>query len=241
MNKEKQYRPRLSEQRLKRLLQYEEENQSRVLVVADLHAPFILDGYLSFCKSVFDKYNCNRVVFIGDIIDNHYSSFHEADPDGDGAGKELQKAIEQIQEWYKVFPKADVLIGNHDAIPNRKAFSSGVSKLWIKKINEVLEVPEWNFHERLVIDGVVYVHGIGRKADARMYEEHESVVQGHYHSEGYLKYSVGAGHKFFAMQLGAGIDNNAYAFAYGKHFRKNHVNCGVVIGGIQPHLEYMDL
>ena len=58
---------------------------NNILVVGDLHEPFTRKGYLEFCKSIYYKYNCNEVVFIGDIIDNHYSSFHDTDPDGRSA------------------------------------------------------------------------------------------------------------------------------------------------------------
>ena len=94
---------------------------SRVLVIGDLHEPFCLDGYLQFCKDTYAKYNCNKVVFIGDCIDSHYSSFHETDPDGMGGGEELELAIKRLARWIEAFPVADVTIGNHDRIISRKA------------------------------------------------------------------------------------------------------------------------
>ena len=67
----------------------------RVLVVGDLHAPFIRQGYLEHCQQIFEEYNCNEVVFIGDLIDNHYSSYHEQDPDGYGAGEFLDPVADR--------------------------------------------------------------------------------------------------------------------------------------------------
>ena len=46
-----------------------------ILVIGDLHAPFIREGYLEFCKEIYLKYQCTDVVFIGDILDSHFSSF----------------------------------------------------------------------------------------------------------------------------------------------------------------------
>lgn len=532
-----------------------------VLVVGDLHAPFIREGYLEFCKRIYDKHNLERVVFIGDIIDNHYSSFHDTDPDGHGAGEELDRARKQISEWYKTFPDADVLLGNHcfsaetqlltrggwidgvdlksdteiatlnpatrelewqvptarikyrydgdmveiknrsvnqlvtpnhrvayynersgdlsyrtaescfdvsrvnipcssenlkgdygglsddeirllgwvfsdggisnkrlniyqskldgiadiedvlgklgvkyslrkrdrdithicgkelkskpltaheysfryDAIlpyikdrnilpsvlddisrrqfdifldtfnladgtnygdgrvinskcingsfdmltqlqilcvknglrakiveyrpnnfrlnvaerkssmvdksgitkvpysgevwcvevdntnlftrrdgavtisgncllSNRKAFNAGLSKQWIRPLSEVLDTTNWRYHEQLSIDNVLYVHGTGRKARQRAKQDIISVVQGHYHSESYVEYYVGRNAKYFALQVGCGIDDKSYAFAYGKHFAKSHINVGVVKDkGKLAFLEYMDL
>ncbi len=94
-----------------------------ILVVGDLHAPFIKEGYLEFCKKVYKEHKCNMVVFTGDVLDSHFSSFHDANPDGMAAGEELTAAIKQLKKWHKAFPKAKVCLGNHDRIAYRKAFS----------------------------------------------------------------------------------------------------------------------
>ena len=112
--------------------------ERRILVIGDIHAPFSLDGYFEHCKEMYARYNCNQVIFIGDIIDNHYSSFHATDPDGMGGGDELDFAIDRIKKWADEFPIADVMIGNHDRIIMRKAFDSQIPSRWIKSYNEVL-------------------------------------------------------------------------------------------------------
>ena len=127
-------------------------------------------------------------------------------------------------------------------IPNRKAMTSGLSSSWIKTIGEVLDTPNWEFSEEFIIDDVLYVHGTGRKARNRARKDLTSVVQGHYHSESYIEHYVGNNFSIFAMQLGCGIDRKSYAMAYGKHFDKPHINCGVVLeNGTLPILEYMKL
>jgi hypothetical protein len=52
---------------------YITKKERRILVIGDIHAPFVLDGYLEFCKETYARHNCNQVIFIGDILDNHYS------------------------------------------------------------------------------------------------------------------------------------------------------------------------
>ena len=217
-------------------------HERRVLIVGDLHAPFVRYGYLEFCKQVYYKYDCNEVVMIGDLIDNHFSSYHEIDPDGHGAGAELQKAKEEISNWYKAFPKAKVCTGNHDAIPYRKAMTAGLSSSWIKSISEVIDVPNWEFGEEFVIDGNRYCHGTGRKARIRAKDDMMSIIQGHYHSESYIEHFVGHKYRIFAMQIGCGVDDKSYAMAYGKHFKKMIINCGVILeNGELPILEFMKL
>ena len=162
MNYKKDYRPRLSGNKK---VAYDNINKKerRILVIGDVHAPFVLDGYLDFCKETYAKYNCNQVIFIGDIIDNHYSSFHTSDPDGMGGGDELDYAIEEVKRWNEAFPVADVLIGNHDRIIMRKAFDSQIPQRWIKSYNDVLGT-KWNWQDRVVYDNVQYVHGEGGTA-----------------------------------------------------------------------------
>ena len=210
------------------------EVKKNVLVIGDLHEPFCLDGYLEHCIETYNKYKCNEVVFIGDIIDNHASSYHETDPDGHSAGQELKMAIQRIKQWYSAFPKATVIIGNHDRLIMRKAYSSGLSKLWIKDYAEVLGTPGWTFTDSIEIDDVLYIHGEGGTARARVRRDLQSVVQGHLHSQAYIDWCVGAKFKLFGMQVGCGVDHKSYAMAYGKEGPKPAIACGVILQGEIP-------
>lgn len=228
--REKDTRPRLRGKKLEAFKRITKE-ESRILVVGDIHEPFCLDGYLAFCLKAYREHNCNQVVFIGDIIDNHYSSFHVSDPDGMGGGQELDLAIENVAKWYEVFPKATVLIGNHDRIIMRKAFDSAVPARWIKEYNDVLDTPGWEWTERAVFDGVQYVHGEGGTARTKAKNDMMSTVQGHIHTQAYVEWMVGRNFKVFGMQVGCGVDGASYAAAYAKNYKKQAIGCGVVIGG----------
>lgn len=223
------YRPRLRGNK-KVAYDYISSDERRILVIGDLHAPFTLEKYLDFCKETYAKYNCNQVIFIGDIIDNHYSSFHATDPDGMGGGDELDYAISEIAEWAKAFPVADVTIGNHDRIIMRKAFDSQIPARWIKDYNEVLGT-NWNWVEQIVYDGVQYVHGEGGTARTKSKNDMMSTVQGHIHTQAYTEWNVGKNFRIFGMQVGCGVDSKSYAAAYAKNFKKQAIGCGVVIGG----------
>lgn len=217
------------------------EVKKNVLVIGDLHLPFTLDGYLEHCIETYYKHNCNEVVFIGDIIDNHASSYHETDPDGYSAGQELKLAIQQVKKWYQAFPKATVIIGNHDRLIMRKAYSSGLSKLWIKDYAEVLGAPGWNFTESIEIDDVLYIHGEGGVARTRARRDLCSIVQGHLHTQASVDWIVGKNFKIFACQTGCGIDAKAYAMVYAKEFAKPAIGCAVILNGKTVFNEMMDL
>jgi metallophosphoesterase superfamily enzyme len=228
--KNKDVRPRLTGAKLANF-NFFNNKESRVLVIGDLHAPFDLDSYFDHCVEVYERYNCNRVVFIGDVIDNHYSSYHETDADGMGGGKELQLAIDRLARWYHRFPDADVTVGNHDRIIMRKAQTGGVPKQWIREYSEVLNTPRWNFVTSVEIDDVLYIHGEAGTAKTKARADMRSTVQGHLHTQAYTEYFVGANSRVFGCQVGCGIDAKSYAMAYMKSGKKPAVGCAVVLGG----------
>ena len=222
-------RPRLSGQRLAAYNNIT-SNETRLLVIGDLHEPFCLEGYLDFCVETYQKFNCNAVHFCGDIVDNHYASYHETSPDGLGGQDELEFAIQKVQAWSKAFKKATVCVGNHDRLIGRRAFSSNIPKAWIKSYNEVLGT-DWDWQPRFVIDDVQYVHGEGGTARTRAKNDMMSTVQGHIHTQAYTEWMVGNKFKIFGMQIGCGIDRTSYAMSYAREYKKQAIGCGVVIGG----------
>jgi len=235
-------RPRLSG---KRLAAYNHitKKESRILVIGDLHCPFDLDEYFDFCKQTYEKWNCNQTILIGDVIDNHYSSYHETSISDEllTGGQELELAIERLQRYYKEFPVADVILGNHDRLISRKSQTSAIPSKWIKSYKEVLEVPSWNFTERIEYDGVQYIHGEAGTARTKSKADMQSTVQGHLHTQAYSEFSVGRNFKIFGTQTGCGIDFDSYAMAYAKAGKKPAIGCAVILGGHTPINCMMDL
>lgn len=233
-------RPRLKEGKKMSYLKSVRDVE-RVLAIGDTHEPFTLEGYLEFCINTYYEYNCNRVIFTGDLIDNHYSSYHETDADGLGGGDELDLAIIKVAKWYKAFPYADVLVGNHDRIIMRKAQTSAIPTRWIKEYKDVLSTPNWNFTDRVVVDNVQYIHGEGGTAHTKCRADMMSTVQGHLHTQCYVQHFVGQNYKIFGMQVGCGIDHDSYAMAYAKRGKKPAIGCGVIIDGKEAINVLMDL
>ena len=220
---------RLKPHEIQALKKMRSEQVRNVLVIGDLHEPFCLDGYLDFCKEQYDKFACNQVIFIGDIIDNHYSSYHEIDADGMGGGDELELAIKRIARWYKAFPKARVIIGNHDRLIMRKAQTSAIPSKWIKSYKQELEVPNWTFTERYEQDNVQYIHGEGGTARTKCRADMMNTVQGHLHTQCYTEHYVGQNYRVFGTQTGSGINFTEYSFSYAKAGRKPAIGCAVVL------------
>lgn len=218
--------------------------ERNVLFIPDLHAPFIKDGVLDFCIEQKNKYKCNTIIFAGDIVDGHAWNYHEHDPDGMSVGDEIDAARKQLKPWFKAFPNAISLMGNHDLLIQRKAKTIGLSSKFIKGFGEVIGAPKtWKFKLEHVQDDVMYKHGNVGTAFKVAKESRMSTCQGHFHAETYVQWSVSERDSIFGMQVGWGADRHKYAFDYGKAFsRKPIISLGIVTeNGKVPIVKLMDL
>ena len=229
LESQKNNRYRLKPHEIVALQKMRESENRNVLVIGDLHEPFCLDGYLDWCIEQYYTYKCTEVIFIGDVIDNHFSSYHETSADGMGGADELEFAIKRISRWRNAFPNATVLIGNHDRIIMRKAQTSAIPSKWIKSYKEVLETPDWNFVERYEVDNVQYIHGEGGTARTKCRADMMNTVQGHLHTQCYTEHFVGKNFRVFGTQVGCGINHKAYAMAYAKYGKRPAVGCAIVL------------
>lgn len=222
----------------------ESYNKDNVIFIADLHAPWILKGYLKWCKQQQIKYNCGTVIFSGDIIDSNSWNYHERDPDGMGVKDELYAAKKQLQEAYELFPEAIILLGNHDLLISRKAKTAGLSQEFIKDLSSVLETPKgWQFMHEYRKDNVLYIHGSVGDAFKRACDSRMSTCQGHLHSKTFVQWSVSERDAIFGLQVGAGMDREAYAFDYAKPLTKKPIiGCGIILDkGTTPIVTLMPL
>lgn len=209
---------------------------SRVLVIGDVHEPVSHPSYLRFTRFIRDKWRCDRVVFIGDVVDHHGISFHAKNPDCPGPRDEAAQTLRGIHKWYNAYPKAEVMIGNHDERVHRLAASVGISSNFLKPYAEAWETPGWDWKYETFIDDVHILHGTGssgvRPAKLRAEQSCMSTVIGHVHSVGGVQYGAGPKHRLFGMDVACGVDRNAMAMAYGKNMvRKPVLGCGVLIDG----------
>ena len=230
----KQYTPRV----------YKSLSTARnILVIGDTHVPYELDGYLDFCIEQYNKWGCDTVVHIGDLIDSHATSRHPSMPDAYSPGDELQYTIRKLKHWYKAFPHMKVCIGNHDIRSYKLASDCGVASKWMKGFADVLEVPTWEFEESFEINGILYTHGTGttgqNAAHMRALNLGQSVVMGHLHTESSIIHHKIANEVIFGMIVGCGVNEKSYGMNYAKNFpRKSIISCGIVLGD-QPILSIM--
>lgn len=213
---------------------------ARVLAIGDVHAPADHPGYLPFCRDLCRKHRCNKVVFLGDVADFHAVSFHAANPQCPGPDDEYLLAKQAIKRWYRVFPKAKVCIGNHDERVIRLAESVNIPARFLRDYRDVWSTPGWDWQHEHVIDDVYYFHGTAQggthpawNAVGKMLM---SVVMGHCHSRSGVKWRANPAKRLFALDVGCGINVDAFQFAYGKHMKERPIlSAAVIINGVPHH------
>lgn len=208
--------------------------------MGDAHEPVCHPGYRAFCRDLAERFDTDKTIIIGDIVDHHAISFHAANPMCPAPNDEYLLTKQTIRPWCRTFPDAVVTLGNHDIRVIRLAESVNIPAQYLRDHAEVWKTPGWKWVEDVVIDDVYYFHGIGRggmhPAYNAMKDNLMSVVMGHCHSAAGIKWRANPTRRTFGMDIGCGIDVDAYQFAYGKHVPSRPIlAAGVVIDGIPQH------
>lgn len=216
---------------------------AKVLVIGDIHAPVDHQGYRHFCRDLYDEWNCDIVVLIGDVVDWHAISFHARNPECPGPKDEYRLALSRINKWKRTFPKARVCIGNHDERVLRLAESVGIPATFLRNFADVWRTPNWTWEHEFIIDDVYYFHGTGQggvhpawNVAGKMLM---SVVMGHCHSRSGVKWRANPLRRVFSVDVGCGIDVSAFQFAYGKHIKERPILSAAIIVDGMPYHEIM--
>lgn len=215
------------------------ETSGNVLIIGDTHEPFARPDYLGFCQRMCDRFSCDTVIHIGDLVDNHAASYHESDPDGLSAGDEGEEAQARLWAWFDAFPDVVGLYGNHDAIPARKAKSGGLSRRFVRTFRESWQLPAgWQWVQRVKLNDVLVRHNPGRGGATPALLAAKtlmcSVIGGHFHTAGGAWWHHGELSSVFGLSVGCGIDPASYAMAYAKEGRPIVNGCGILVGGELP-------
>lgn len=209
-----------------------------ILALPDLQAPFHHPDTLPFLRAVKKKYKPTQVVNIGDEIDMHALSDYPSDPDGLGAGDELEEALKFMRKLYKLFPEVKVCTSNHTSRPFRRAFKSGLPKAFIRDYREFLDAPStWSWADSWEIEDIIFEHGeaySGQQAAIKhALANLKSTVIGHHHSQFSITYVQTPSKQIFGVSTGCLIDDDAYCFAYNKKQKSRPIlGCVIIKEGV---------
>lgn len=223
------------------------QDNSSVLLISDLHAPYNHPDALDFLAELRDKYKPTRVICLGDEVDQHALSYHDSDPDLPSAGDELKKSKKVIKQLHKLFPVMDIIESNHGSLVWRKAKTHGIPRHYIRSYNDVLDIDDgwrWSFDLTIKLPNgqQCYIHH-GKTNNVLRLSQMMGMcaVQGHYHEHFKIDYWSNPTGLYWGMQTGCLIDDNSYAFAYNNTNIKRPIRGTGVIVDSKPILEPMRL
>lgn len=215
------------------------KNNTTILMISDLHAPYMHKDAVAFLKAIKKKYKPTRVVLSGDEIDWHSISMHDHDPDLPSPSDELEQAINCLRPLYKLFPKADILESNHGSLVYRRALKSGLPSKVIKQYRDVLQAPKgWNWHFDLVIKlptgyDCYFHHSKGANVKRNSQSMGMSFCQGHHHESFEIQYWGNPQALLFGMTVGCLVDPKSLALAYSKNnLRRPVLGVGMIHKGV---------
>ena len=173
------------------------DSNFRDLIIADTHFPYARKDWFEYVSAMKAKHNLNRLIHLGDLVDHHTISRHQASPDALSTIGEYQLALSQVQQLIELFPEAILVVGNHDDRVFRQAGTVGISSMMVKPIHDLYKLPDtWqvckNGFLKTKHGNSVILHGNDFSgpgaADKWRTKLQSSVIMGHVHTAANVRF-----------------------------------------------------
>lgn len=206
------------------------------IIISDTHAPYMHRDTLAFLEAIKDCYDIKIAKHVGDVVDNHFSSFHPIEYGTMSAKDEHLKAKRFVQQLNELFPEMTVSLGNHCIMTARKAKQADIPLDHVKSYNDMYEIQGWGWVDKDYFKVDKYnhclmVHSMSKTTltNAKTHSHHS--VQGHHHGTFGIEYFADTEVLRWSMTVGCLIDTNAPAFNYSKGYTNNKpiIGCGAII------------
>lgn len=204
----------------------------RILVLGDPHLP-APDWALLWEAARFNrKYRAHKVVCAGDLTDQKTWSRFGRDSDDPGNDEEWANTLKAARRFERLFPKMEIIIGNHDIRYFKAASLVGIPSQLVRTLKEALPIEGWSWHDTsrgpLLIDGVGYVHGDEESGGALVKACFLGypIVQGHDH-KGLIAYAQAPQKKtpIWGMSVGCTADRSSQLMRYSAKRLKKAFSC----------------
>jgi hypothetical protein len=175
-------------------------------------------------------------------MDFHSMSRHVTETDALSPQSEYEQAKKWVKKLTTVFPEGELILGNHDFIPQRQMKEINLDPALLRPYNELYGLPEgWNVNPLYYVIpewDVLCEHGINSAgkfgAINTAVQKRCSYVQGHTHASAGVMYTSNYKSTIFGLNTGWLGDEHSLAVRYAKYsIKKGVLGCGVVWGSEQ--------
>jgi hypothetical protein len=218
-----------------------------VIFISDTHSPYQHKDTLKFLEAIKWEYDIKIAKHVGDVVDNHFSSFHPIEYGTLSAKDEHLQAKKFVQALHELFPIMTISLGNHCIMSSRKAKMADIPLDHLKSYNDMYEIDGWKWVDKdyFKVDkynNCLMVHAMskGTLNNAKTHSHHS--VQGHYHGTFGIEYFADTEVLRWSMTVGCLIDTDNPAFNYSRGYTNNKpiIGCGLLIDNL-PVLQPMQL
>lgn len=188
--------------------------------ISDTHAPYHHRDALAFISAAKEEYGFVQGKHVGDVVDNHFSSYHEIEPGTYAAKEEHYRAKRFVQQLAEIYPNLVVTLGNHDLLTTRKAKTANIMEEHILDYNSRYDV-EWDWVERDFFRinkyaNCLLTHSISSSTQNNAHKFSHCSVQGHHHHLFGIEFAGDPNVLRWAMSVGCLIDDSSPAMNYNK-------------------------
>lgn len=210
---------------------------STILCISDLHLPFEHPDALEFVAGLYDTYEPDYVINLGDEVDQYGMSLFPKDPEAMGTQDEIELMLERLVVWQEMFPEMMLCHGNHTLRYLKRALQVGLPRHLLKSIKEFLNAPKgWEWKNEWIVDDIRFWHGepfSGKYAAHNMLaSRRQNQVHGHLHSLAGVTYENNGQDTNWVLSCGCLVNPDSYAFHY-EHRNKLRpiIGTGVIVDG----------
>lgn len=198
-------------------------NNDRVLLYGDLHAPYQHKDALKFLASVKDEFKPDRVIDMGDTLDQYSVSRYPKHPGSDDVVRELKKAKKVVSKVASLFPRLDILASNHCDRLYKKATVAGIPREYLLPYNELIGAPKgWKWHQEMSItfdstrEKLFLVHTLAGPTLSLSKNFGCNVAVGHKHNNFGIQWHTTPSSSHYAIDVGCLVSDEGYPFSYNK-------------------------
>ena len=217
-----------------------------ILAYSCLHLPYQDKGAFDFLAELKAEYRPDRIIDLGDDLDQYNFSRYPKDPSGQSLNEELKKARKGVATLASIFPKQEVMASNHCERMYSKATAGGIPREFLKPYRELIGAPDgWKWHRdyTLTVDStrekIYFCHERGSSPVALAKAIGISVVHGHLHNTQMIHRFCNPIRELFAATTGCLIDDKGPPFAYNKANLYRPMKGALLIIEGKPEMKYL--
>ena len=218
-------------------------DNDRILIYSDLHLPYQHKDAVDFLADIARNYKPDRVLDLGDTLDEYAVSQYPKSPSADNVVRELNKAKKKVKILASIFPRVDIMESNHTDRLYRRATVGGIPREYLLPIKELMGAPKgWKWHRDLVLtinatrEQVYFAHTKTGTTINLAKNLGMSVAVGHKHNSSGVQYFATPKDTHFAIDTGCLISDKGYAYSYNKGNVIRPVRSVAIIEGGIPHI-----